>query len=236
MKSKQEFKVGDLVRKHSSMSQIIKITKEPTATIMNIPTTVLEIVPFSELATYAHFCPVTRIGRPPKTKKVAIPDLRSLEAEMKEMMPKPEQASTPETAPPVDKIMERQHQDWEEEQAQSPGSDTCPSVPDLINYLSNPEGQQHEAINPKDIDKPTKVDLSTFDMRVGVTGEKHQMTLSGKTVRGKDLKPTLLRLLNEVGITGSDAEIEATLVLHPDSEGRNRMIDIVIGRPDKAGD
>ena len=87
------------------------------------------------------------------------------------------------------------------------------------------------------VDKPTKVDLSTFDLQVKGEGRlQHKMTLgTGRTgqtqvVHGKDLKPTLLRLLEQHGITGSDAEIEATLVLHPDSDGRNRMIDIIKGR------
>ncbi len=67
---KVEFKVGDIVCSGGNTYRILSITREPTAKIQDLGITAdILTVRFSELATYAHFSPVTRIGRPPKTRK-----------------------------------------------------------------------------------------------------------------------------------------------------------------------
>ncbi len=204
---KVEFKVGDIVCSGGNTYRILSITREPTAKIQDLGVRAdILTVRFSELATYAHFSPVTRIGRPPKTRKAVPANTEGVEVE---------QASTPETAPPT------------------PGVAVACEVIKQVALAAN-TAQPNYPTSAEDIDKPTKVDLSTFELHVGGDSRQHRMRLAGRRlagrgVIGKDLRPTLLRLLEQVGITAeSDALLLSKLTLaHPDSEGRNLILKIL---------
>ncbi len=196
---RQEFKMGDIFIRRGTRKGWYLLEEVRERVFRLTDDDLVFLVTLSDTKEYEHLRPVTRIGRPPKTRKAAVPDLMSLEAEMKEMLSSPEQASTSSTV-----------------------------LPTPIEPLEGQKQAQNTEV----------LDPATFDLQVKGEGRlQHKMTLTVKTAdgkdrlivaHGKDLKPTLLRLLGEFGITGSAAEvIESLKKEYLDSPERARMLDIL---------
>jgi len=221
---KQDYKVGDLVRRGINTYEIKSITKEPTALLHDIVMGHEITEKFSELATYDHYPHSIRIGRPPKPRKAEatiIPTIAGVDRRPGLVLSggvivqetKVEQASTVESG--------AHHTTPETALPEEPVSSLDTIIPPVDEIM--------EPISAEDIDKPTKLDPSTFEMQVKGEGRyQHKMTLSGKEASGKNIKPTLLRLLEQFGITGSPAEIASKLETeYPVSSERARMLIIL---------
>lgn len=91
-------------------------------------------------------------------------------------------------------------------------------------------GAERDAANAADqAEKTEPIDLAKLHVKVGQAGERHLIHLNDTSMEGKQLRHTLVKLFQKVGIIEHADQLEAAIAAFPDSEGKKVAMAICTG-------